>query len=340
MGRLTSVIGLLRALGRVSIREVQSFRSLGGQNFILFAGFVALQPSSAEFFALILGLVLLAPLSSDPMQKVPAERRATWPLLDWEWLAVRVGSLALSPIAWLAFALLWRAGWRAAAIVIGAGVLIQLLAYVGKRAAAGMPSVALHKFPAPPGIIGAIMRLQLREMLRTLDLYVALTLAAATVAYRMTGRPLDADAPRIMALVVIVALSTHTQVLLGIDGHGADRYRQMPIRGWQILLGKNLAFLAVAALLVAPLDPASGVMGAIAALALGHHRSVTNPIRQTPWRFTAGALLPDGLIQVIAIFMVGNSARSIGLPLMGPCIVAWIASILIYGWMWDRAGKT
>ena len=51
-----------------------------------------------------------------------------------------------------------------------------------------------------------------------------------------------------MALVVALALSTHTQVLLGIDGHGAERYSLMPLRGWRILLAKDLAFLAILAL--------------------------------------------------------------------------------------------
>jgi hypothetical protein len=135
---------------------------------------------------------------------------------------------------------------------------------------------------------------------------------------------------------VVLALSTHSQVLLGIDGHGADRYRQIPIRGWQILLAKDLAFLAILAVLVAPLNFIGGLMAGIAALATGHHRSVLCPIRQTPWRFTAGALAPDGVIQCIAIFAVGNSAVSIGLPLIAPCLAAWLVSLGIYGWIWDK----
>lgn len=336
MGRLTSVVGLLRALARVSVRETQSFRSLAGQNFLLFLILVGLQPASAYFFLLILAVILLFPLSSDPMQKIPPERRLTWPLLDREWTVVRVCSLALSPIAWLAILLLWRAGWRLAILTAAAGLMVQVLAHLGKRIAAKLPSGMFHRLPALPGVTGAIMRLQWREMLRTLDLYLALLLAAITVAYRFTGRPLDPDAPRIMALVVVAALSTQTQVLLGIDGHGAERYRQIPIRGWQILLAKNLAFLVLLALLVAPLDFVSGVMGGIAALATGQHRSVTSPIPQTPWRFTAGALVPDGVIQMIALFAVGNEARSVGWLLVVPCIAAWAASLFIYGWIWDR----
>jgi hypothetical protein len=173
-------------------------------------------------------------------------------------------------------------------------------------------------------------------MLRTLDPYVALLLVASTELYRVMGGRLDADAPRIMSLVTALALSTHTQVLLGIDGSGADRYRQVPIRGWQILLAKDLAFLSMLGLLVMPLDLVSGVMGGIAALATGHHRSVLTPARQTPWRFTSGALVPDGLIQTVLLFGVGTAAKTAGLLFISLTVLAWLASLFFYGWRWDR----
>src|SRR5579863_1107967 len=187
MAQFSGVIGLLKALGRVSWREVRSFGSIGGQNFFLFVGFVALQPESAVFFALILGVVLLFPLSSDPMQKVPGDRRVMWPLLGWEWAAVRMWSLALSPIVWVAIFLLLRGGWRVGALAIGCGAGAQGLAYFGKRLSGTSSWELASGFrwpPAPPGAMGAIMRLQWREMLRTLDPYVALVLMLSTEVYR------------------------------------------------------------------------------------------------------------------------------------------------------------
>jgi len=89
-------------------------------------------------------------------------------------------------------------------------------------------------------------------------------------------------------------------------------------------------------LLVMPLDLLSGVMGGIAALAIGHRRSVLKPVRQSAWRFTSGALLPDGAIQVAVLFAVGKSARTLGPLFIGLCILAWLASLLFYGWQWDR----
>jgi hypothetical protein len=334
MARLRSVVGLLKALGLVSWRDVRSLGSIGGQNFFLFVLFVALQPESAIFFALILGVILLFPLSSDPMQKVPGERRASWPLLGWEWAAVRVWSLVLSPIVWLAIFLLVRAGWRVSALAIAGGASAQVLTYLARRFSKTLDW--LHFIPAPPGATGAIMRLQWREMLRTLDPYVALVLVVSTELYRFSGKPLDPAALHIMSLVTSVAMSTQTQVLFGIDGQGAARYAQWPIRGWRILLAKDLAFLVLLGLFVMPLDFVSGLVSGIAALAIGHRRSVVKPVRQAAWRFTSGALLPDGAIQVAVLFAVGNSARTVGLPLIALCILAWLASLLFYGWQWDR----
>ncbi len=174
MARLRSVIGHLKALGLVTWLDVRSLGSIGGQNYFLFDQFVALQPESAVFFALILGVVLLFPLSSDPMQKVPGERQAVWPLLGREWAAVRVWSLALSPVVWLAIFLLVRAGWRVSVLAVAGGAFVQALTFLTKRFS--RTSGWLRYVPAPPGATGAIMRLQWRGMFRTLDLYVALAL--------------------------------------------------------------------------------------------------------------------------------------------------------------------
>ncbi|MEP6962065.1 MAG: hypothetical protein ABI995_08300 [Acidobacteriota bacterium] len=216
------LFSLLRALGRVSARHVRSFGSLAGQNFFLFVLFVALQPSSAAFFGMLLAVVMLLPMSTDPMQALPEERRATWPIADWEWAVVRVVSVLLSPVVWIGIGLMVRVGWQAGAMALGGGVAVQGFTWLARRVPGGFSGNWLRWVPALPGTIGAIMRLQWRGMLRTLDPYVALLLMGATVAYRMTGRPLDAEAPHIMALVVALAVSTHSQVLLGIDGRGAE----------------------------------------------------------------------------------------------------------------------
>ena len=331
-GRLLS---LLRALGKVAARHARSFGSVGGQNLFVFVGFVALQPESAAFFVMVLVVVLLFPMSTDPMQALPEDRRLLWPLSAWEWTALRIVSLFLSPGVWIGLAITVLLGWRIGALALGGGAVVQLLTHFAKR----LPGISggwLRLLPAPPGATGAIMRLQWRGMLRTLDPYVALVFSGATTAYRFSGQPLEGEAPRIMALIVALALSTHTQVLLGIDGLGAERYALMPLRGWRVLLAKDLAFLTMLALLVAPLDLTAGLMGGIASLVTGHHVSVMMPRPQSAWRFTAGALTPWGIVQTILLFAIGTSVRILGLPLIVACLVAWLGSVALYGWVWDR----
>ncbi len=337
MARPTSAIGLLKALGLIAWREVRSFGSIGGQNLFLFVAFVAFQQlESAALFGMLFGVVLLFPLLIDPLEKVPPERRLTWPLGKWEWIAVRGGSALLSPVAWIAVLVLLRAGWRVGAQVFGIGVSLYAVKYIAKLVSRRLSGQWRYRLPAPPGTMGALMRLQWREMLRTLDPYIAISLMAATVLYRVSGRALDPAAPRIIALVVALAISTETQVLFSIDGLGAERYRQFPIKGWRILLAKDLAFLVLLALVVMPLDFLSGMFGGLAALTVGRHRSVLKPIPQQRWRFTSGALFMDGVIQTVALFAVGSAVRTKGLPLMALCTLAWALSLFLYGRRWDR----
>jgi len=336
MARIRTVVGVLRALGLVSWREIRSIGSISGQNLFLFVLFLAMQPQSAEFFGMIFAVVLIFPLLSDPLQKIPRERRISWPILKSEWRILRLASLGLSPIAWLAVFLLIRAGWRSAAEVVGLGVLFYTIKWFTQLLSRKVLAKWELEIPAPPGITGALMRLHLREMLATLDPYVAFGLMAVTALYRIFGKGLDPSALRIMSLVVALAISTEAQVLFSLDGRGADRYRQLPLRGWQILVAKDLAFLAVLALLVMPLDPLSGWFGGLAALGIGHNQSVVKPIPQARWRFTSGAIFPDGLLQTLALFAVGSAVREQGLLLMPLCILAWFASLIFYGRQWDR----
>jgi hypothetical protein len=328
------VIAILKSLALLSWRDIRSFGSIGGQNLFLFVAVVALQPESAEFFGLLLAAVLLFPLLTDPASKIPLERQLTWPLSRGEWSLIRAGSLLLSPLAWVALVILARAGWRMAGQVVLGGLLLSGLKYAATLA---FRNVRFRvRLPTPPGATGALMLIQWREMLRTLDPYVAFALMAATTAYRISGKPLDPSALRIISLVVAVAISTETQVLFGLDGRGAERYRLFPLRGWRILLAKDLAFLLLLALLVMPLDFVCGMFGGMVALAIGHHRSVFQPLPQKPWRFTSGALFMDGVIQTIALFAAGSTVKTAGLPFMALCMAAWILSLFFYGWQWDR----
>lgn len=337
MARIKSTVGLFKALALVSWRDLRSIGSISGQNLFLFVAFVAYQQAeSAAFFGLLFAAVLVFPLSTDPLQKIPVERRLTWPLHASQWSALRIASLLLSPFTWIAVILCIRMGWQVAGQVFAFGLSLTILKYLATFFSKKIAPQWHFRIPAPPGVIGALMRLHWREMFHTLDPYVAASLMLATTLYRIFGKPLDPVAPRIMSLVVALAISTQAQVLLGLDGRGAERYRQIPLKGWRILLAKDLAFLTLLALLVAPLHLLAGVFGGLASLTIGHHRSVLQPIPQTRWRFTSGAIFPDGLAQTVALFSVGSTVHAKSFPFMAACVAAWVLSLIYFGRRWDR----
>jgi hypothetical protein len=68
-------------------RDLGTFRSLRVNNFFFFIALLAygavesgVTPVSAYPFIAIMGLPLLFPVSADPLEKIPAERLALWPL--------------------------------------------------------------------------------------------------------------------------------------------------------------------------------------------------------------------------------------------------------------------
>jgi len=321
-------MAVLRAVGLASYRELRSFQSITGQNFFYLVLLIALQPESAYFFGLIVGALLFFPLSSDPLEKVPVERRKLWPLDAAEWAAVRTASLFLSPVIWIAGFVLLRVGWRLAYQLAVIGLAAHALSYAVRRWA---PRFNLMRMvPAPPGVMGQLMRLHWREMLTTLDPYIGLLLTLATTAYRLTGGKLDAEALPILSMVVVVAISTSAQVLVGLDGAGAQRYRLMPLQGWQILLAKDAAFLAVLVILIAPLEIPASFTAGLAALTIGHSRLGEQPAQQR-WRFTSGVMWPTGAFQMFAIFAIGNGVLKFGILFVVLTVAAWLISLWWYG---------
>src|SRR5207253_9113075 len=126
--------------------------------------------------------------------------------------------------------------------------------------------------PRFPGRWGGLVSKDLRQLLRVLDFYLALLLSLSGMAYRIFGRQAEPAAFPILAIMVVLALSTYAQCLFGLDWpDGWDRYRLYPLRGRHLLLAKDGAFLLPAMVLVAGLDPLAGFAAALAALAIGHH---------------------------------------------------------------------
>jgi hypothetical protein len=217
--------------------------------------------------------------------------------------------------------------WGLAAGLVAVGFLVS-------EWSAGKP-LFWRRVPAFPGVTGQLIRKNVREILSTLDFYVALLLSLTGLVYRLARLGLPPEAYRDLGLLVLLALCTYTQCLFGLDGQGIARYRLLPLRGWQVLLAKDAAFLAVVLALMLPLDPISGMAGAMAALAMGHAASVGEPREQARWRFSGGVSLPFAVTQVVAMAAAWGAAGSASAWFVLPCAAAWLASTFWYGRTWE-----
>jgi hypothetical protein len=331
---------ILKALWHAVRRDLHSYHSLTANNFFLFAMLVAYQQAqSALFFGLVMGLLLLFPLAADPLAKIPRERMEAWPLTEGGRVVLRVGSMGLSPAAWITVGLVFGTSHP----VLGVAFLLLAAAIHGltilaRGLAARAPQWNVPRWvPRLPGRLGGLVHQDLRQMLAMLDLYLALVVSVAGTAWRIAGRNPDPEAFPILALIVVLSLSTYAQCLFGLDiESGWTRYRMLPVSGWYILLAKGLAFLLVAVLLVLPLDPLAGLAAAFAALAVGQQASVQTPVPQHRWRFNGGTLFPNGLVQVVAIFGAGLGVHRQSIVWLPAAAAVYAVSLWYYGRAWDR----
>lgn len=326
---------ILSALTRALRRDQKSIESIAGNNFFWVT--VLLLQQAGAFIYLLLGLILLFPLSTDPLRKIPASRRAMWPLEGRERWLLRLASPWVNPMSWLlaAGAIFVARGkvslglWGAVAGLIAAAFLISSLPWRSR-------GEAWRAMPPFPGPLNHLIRKNLREMLSTLDFYCALLLSAIALAFRAWGK-LPSEAMLPMTALAAIALSSYAQCLFGLDGEsGMERYRLMPLRGWQVLAAKDAAYLALAIPLALVLSPVAGAAAALVALAVGHSATVKHRKPQARWRFSGGAPLMEGLAQAALIAMAASAVMHSWwvAPL---CAAAWAASLWWYGGMWERA---
>ena len=334
---MARAVALLRALGTAYRRDWTALQSLAGNNFFLLTVFFLRQ--AGIFVYLIMGLVMFFPLSTDPLRKIPTSRMALWPLARREWWLLRLASPWINPMTWGLVALAaWGAGrsitvglWALIAALFAAAFLISSLPL---PRGGGM----FRRVPSFPGSLDQLVRKNVREILSTLDFYCAAILSVSVLAFRIFARDLPQEALMAMTVLVVGALSSYAQCLFGLDGEGGlSRYRLLPVRGWQLLLAKDAAFLAALIPLLIPVAPVAGFGGALAVLAVGHAPSVGHPREQTRWRFTTGAALGNGLVQMIAMAMTISSIFSSSLWFLAPAAGAWAVSIWWYGRELERA---
>jgi len=335
---MPALLAILKALRRAVGRDLGTLASIKANNLFLFVALLiygALNsgqpPKSAYPFLMLLGFLLLFPLSSDPLGKIPPARLALWPLTAGQRLGLRLASFVLSPVAWIGILILLKTAR-------------PLMALAFCALAVGMQAVAprwnlLRSIPQFPGRLGGLVRKNMREMLSLIDPYAALLLSAGGGLYRVFGDHPDPDAFTMLGLLVALTMSTYAQSLFGLvlgSGSGMTRYRLLPLGGWEILLAKDIAFLAILFVLLLPLDPGPGMTFGLAALALGHHSSVLLKLPQQRWRFTGGRLLPVGALQAVGGMALEFLEHQRGLVVLVPTAAAYLVSLHYYGRRWER----
>ncbi len=333
---------ILGAVATATRRKLGTFRALKVNNFFLIIALIAysgsqsrVEPASAYPFLLFLAAILLFPLSSDPLGEVPPSRLALWPIEPRERVALRLASLAVSPILWILalLVLFGRVRPGVAMAFISLTVLIQAISALVHFA----PRWDFRKYTPPfPGAIGILLRSNLRQMFASLDLWLAVLLAACSVIYRLSSHPDPAAFP-ILAILVALCAGNYAQCLFGRDvGSSAiTRYHLLPVRGSTILLAKGWACLLITFILVAPIQPLVGMTYAFTAVGFGHHASVIHASRLRAWRFS-GSRLYIGVAQGVAGIVLAFGAAQRGIGYLGVSVMVYAISLVLYGHVAER----
>ena len=320
---MSALRAIVKALRRAVARDLGTIKSIKVNNLFLFVALLAygalntgLPPKSAYPLFPLLGFLLLFPLSSDPLGKIPPARLALWPLTGGQRLGLRFASLALSPVTWIGvFILLKTARPRMALGFCGLAAGMQGAAALGRYAARRDPHWnLLRHIPQFPGRLGGLVRKNMREILSLLDPYAALLISIGGCAYRVLGAHPDPEAFAIIGLLMALTMSTYAQSLFGLElgSSGMTRYRLLP------------------------LDPGPGMTLGLVALALGHHSSVLIELPQQRWRFTGGRLLPVGALQAVGGMALGFLEYQRGLVVLVAAAFAYLVSLHYYGRRWER----
>ncbi len=335
-GLLTRPRAILKWLWRAAKRNRHTFAFTGNNmHYTAIAFAFMLDPAITGILLLIMGLIVILPMSSDPLRAIPAARMRLWPLEDSERRVLRLLSPWLNPLTWIVVALaLWK-GASLGIVALAAGVVATGF-LTSARASGG--GVSLWRWlPNLPIPLNHLIRKNLREMLSTLDFFCGALIAVAALGWRAAGLlPPAAFFP--LTIVAMLAISTCALTLFGLDGAaGMKRYRMMPLRGWQILLAKDAAFLTMAVVLALPLSIPGAIGSALIALAVGHGVSIKNPRRQLRWRFQTGPSFGDALGQIIPMVIAGAAIVYSGLWVLPICVAAWAGSLWYFGRVIDRA---
>jgi hypothetical protein len=295
------------------------------------------RPSSTAIFYLTIGLLYAIPLANDLTLRIPAERFALWPLSCVARVVVHIVNLAMNPL--VIVAVLFASLSRHPAVRVGllaSGIVAPLVAYAFRFAArklGRLDYVSLVRLVARfPGRLGGLTQNRLRGQLRLLDSYFAAALSIGGVAYRLFGPPLDAMAPLVIGHMIVITLSTLAQPHLAFDAAQEEvRAGLLPISGPALLLAKDAAWFALAALLLGPYASLAVGVAAVTTLTVAHTAAAREKIEQRRANFASGTLWPTGIGQLAGIVVAGVATFRFGLTIAPLFAAAYTVSLIWYG---------
>jgi hypothetical protein len=331
---IARIRAVLKWLARSTKRNQKTFSFRGNNIFcVAIAMAFMLDTALAGILIGLMAVIVVLPMSSDPLRAIPPSRGALWPLEAGDRRLLRFLSPFLNPITWLVLGLvIWkRVSWGLAAFA--GGIVLTGFFLSAKSPGRGTFWRSLPRFPSP---LNQLIRKNLREMLSTLDFVTAALIAIAALGWRAAGMlPKEAFFP--FTFVAMLALSTCALSLFGLDGApGLRRYSLLPVRGWQILLAKDIAYIAISLLVALPLYIPGALAAALIALATGHRASVSHQQPQLRWRFQAGPSFGDAITQIVTMTMVGAAVAYSSVFYLAPCVVIWAISLWWFGRDLDR----
>jgi hypothetical protein len=329
------------ALAKSAWRSLRRFGSVAENN--LFAVVLLLmaeepldRPSMTSFFYLIVGVLVAFPLANDMTARIPAVRLGLWPLSRGQRVSLRIAHLLLNPVFFLAvlFPLLSRHRGIAAAIALAGVAAPVLIAVVPRLNINGL----LRLVPRFPGRLGGLIQNHIREFLCLLDVWFAAVIALGGVLYLWFPRdPGSARAPDEMAPVVlsgflVILLSTMAQANAGFDPQGAQaRARLLPVSRRDLLLARDVAWVAVVVVITLPFGLLRSTAGAFAALAIGHQGVMHAAVEQHRGQFARGRLSWTGVFQIVGIAVAVATTLQFGWLSWVVCLAAWAISLVWFG---------
>jgi hypothetical protein len=328
------VRAVLKWLGRATKRSQQTF-SFKGNNIFLTAIVLMFMLDTALGGILIgiMAVIVVLPMSSDPLRAIPPSRNGLWPLEASERRLLRFLSPFLNPMTWVVLGLtVWkRVSWGL--VAFAGGVVVTGFFLSARSPRRGNFWRTLPRFPSP---LNQMIRKNLREMLSTLDFVTAALIAVGAAGWRAAGMlPKEAFFP--FTVVAMLALSTCALSLFGLDGAaGLRRYSLLPVRGWQVLLAKDIAFIVIALVIALPLYIPGALAAALIALAVGHRTSIQHREPQHRWRFQTAPSFGEAITQILTMTMAGAAVAYSSVLFLAPCVAIWAISVWWFGREFDR----